>query len=71
LPDEDGEDGGLLQELGELANEAILVETLMGWDGDPCLCQTCDCPRFRDRGDSTHCPDCCAGRHSAEGAGEA
>jgi hypothetical protein len=67
LPD-DGEDGdkdrGLLERLGELANDAIAVETLMGWDGEPCRCPACHCLRFRDMGDSTACSACRAGRHS-------
>jgi hypothetical protein len=67
LPD-DGEDvgmdRGLLDRLGELANEAIAVETLMGWDGKPCLCPACHCLRLREMGDSTACPECSAGRHS-------
>ena len=65
MPDEDE---GLLEQLGDLANDAILVETLMGWDGDPCLCEHCDCPRFRDGG-ITDCPECAAGRHFHERGG--
>ena len=61
---DDDDDEGLLEELGDLANEAILVETLMGWDGDPCLCRECDCPRFRDMRDSTACSECSCARHS-------
>ena len=61
MPDEDE---GLLEQLGELATEAIEVETLMGWDGDPCLCQACTCERFRDSDDDGRCPDCRAGKHA-------
>jgi hypothetical protein len=51
--------------------DTLLVDTLMGWDGDPCLCIECACPRFRDGTDDGRCPDCRAGRHWLEsGTGE-
>jgi hypothetical protein len=61
-------------ELGELEAEgagedeariedALLVEVLMGWDGDRCACVECDCPRFRDQSDETRCLDCLVGQH--------
>jgi hypothetical protein len=61
LPDEDD---GLLDELGELANEAILVETLMGWDGEACACEACNCARFRDGDQDGRCTLCRAGNHT-------
>ena len=45
------------------AEDPLLVEALMGWDGDPCECPICVCPQFLDRADSTKCRDCDAGRH--------
>jgi hypothetical protein len=45
------------------AEDPLMVEALMGWDGDPCACPTCVCPQFLDRADSTICRDCEAGRH--------
>jgi hypothetical protein len=61
LPDEGeleagGEDQGLV-------DDALLVETLMGWDGDRCECAACPCPRFRDGADDTLCGPCLAGDH--------
>lgn len=41
-----------------------MVEALMGWDGDPCECQICVCPRFLDRVDSIMCRECEAGYHA-------
>jgi hypothetical protein len=61
LPDEDeleiDGDGPALVE------DALLVETLMGWDGDPCLCPECACARFRDAPDDLRCAECRADRH--------
>jgi hypothetical protein len=61
LPDEDeleidGEDGARVE-------DALLVETLMGWDGDRCECPDCACERFRDGTDATLCAACLAGDH--------
>ena len=61
MPDDDD----LLEELGEQAEEALLVETLMGWDGDFCLCTECVCQRFRDDAPDGLCDPCRAGDHSA------
>lgn len=60
----DDEDEGLLDELGELANEAILVETLMGWDGDRCRCEDCFCSEFLDGDPGPQCAACRKGDHS-------
>ena len=60
MPDEDD---GLLEELGELANEAILVKTLMGWDGDRCECPACACERFPFGTNGTMCAECIARDH--------
>jgi hypothetical protein len=53
LPDEDeleiDDDGQALVE------DALLVETLMGWDGDPCRCAECACSRFLDVADARLC----------------
>ena len=43
--------------------EALLVDTLMGWDGDRCRCAECVCPRFLDGSNDTLCPECFAGDH--------
>jgi len=48
-------------EIDGAANE-IAVETLMGWDGDPCKC-ACDCPRFADQSEDPRCTPCIEGRH--------
>jgi hypothetical protein len=48
--------------------DVLLVEALMGWDGDPCLCPECGCPRFRDDADDLRCADCRADRHWPPGA---
>jgi hypothetical protein len=48
-------------EIDGAANE-IAVETLMGWDGDPCEC-ACDCPRFRDQPNDPRCTPCIEGEH--------
>ena len=51
-------------ELGQdLVDEELLVETLMGWDGEPCRCRKCACPRFRESADEERCPECAQGRH--------
>ena len=60
MPDEDE---GRLEELGELAREAIDVETQMGWDGDVCLCTDCVCQRFQDDAPDGLCDCCRAGDH--------
>ena len=52
----DGEDGASVEDV-------LLVETLMGWDGDPCRCPACACPRFLDGTDDTLCAACLAGDH--------
>jgi len=57
LPDED--------ELEHLVEEELLVETLMGWDGDPCECTECLCARLSD-GPELVCGDCKQGRHLIE-----
>jgi hypothetical protein len=64
LPDDDE-----LQQLGDdlldpnaSPEDVLMVEALMGWDGDPCLCPDCACPRFRD-GPDERCADCREGRH--------
>ena len=57
MPDEDELDHERLVE------DALLVDTLMGWDGDRCACAECDCPRFQDTADDTRCGDCREGRH--------
>jgi hypothetical protein len=66
LPDEDeleldGEDQVRVEDV-------LLVEALMGWDGDPCLCADCACARFRDHADDLRCADCRADRHWPPGA---
>jgi len=62
LPDDDED---LFEQLEEPAQDALLVEALMGWDGDPCLCADCDCPRFRDGEPDGRCAPCRVGDHSA------
>ena len=57
MPDEDELDHESLVE------DALLVDTLMGWDGDRCECVECDCPRFQDTVDDKRCGDCREGRH--------
>ena len=42
---------------------ALLVDALMGWDGDRCSCAECACPRFRDDADDTLCGACLVGDH--------
>jgi hypothetical protein len=55
LPDED--------ELGDAVEDVLLVDALMGWEGDPCGCPDCDCPRFRDGASKLLCGDCLRGDH--------
>jgi hypothetical protein len=55
--DEGGED-----EREDLVHDALQVEALMGWDGDPCEC-TCGCKRFRAGDDDGLCPECRLGDH--------
>lgn len=55
MPDED--------DLGDQVEDVLMVEALMGWDGDRCECVECDCPRFRDTADDIRCGDCREGRH--------
>ena len=50
-------------ELEHLVQDALETDTLMGWDGAPCLCTACECPRFRDGSDPTRCPQCSLGDH--------
>jgi hypothetical protein len=45
----------------ELEN-VLLVEALMGWDGDPCEC-ACKCRRFRDASPDPRCEPCRRGEH--------
>lgn len=52
----DGEDQARVEDM-------LQVETLMGWDGDRCLCQDCACERFRDGADDTLCAACLVGDH--------
>lgn len=64
MPDEDererdGTDGASLEDMLE-------VQTLMGWDGDRCLCPDCRCERFRDGSDAVQCEDCLRGRHAGD-----
>jgi hypothetical protein len=64
LPDEDelvlaGDD---LLDPNASPEDVLLFEALMGWDGDPCRCADCACPRFRD-GAEDQCLDCREGRH--------
>ncbi len=40
-----------------------LVDAIMGWDGEPCACTICDCPRFVDEPREAWCRDCREGRH--------
>ncbi len=61
MPDDDereidGEDGARGEDM-------LAVQTLMGWDGDRCLCQDCACERFRDGVDDSLCTACLAGDH--------
>ena len=63
MPDED--------ELGSSIEEVLHVDALMGWDGDPCACAECDCPRFRDGSDDVRCRDCAEGRHWPSGGASA
>ena len=44
--------------------DVLLVETLMGWDGDRCEYAECRCERFRDGADDTLCKECLAGDRS-------
>ena len=64
MPDEDEleQAGDDLLDPNASPEDVLLVEALMGWDGDPCQCPDCDCPRFRD-GTDDRCPDCREGRH--------
>jgi hypothetical protein len=48
------------------SDEVLQVEALMGWDGDRCACDECDCPRFKDGEDDGRCNECRGGRHWAE-----
>jgi hypothetical protein len=70
LSDGGDEDEGFLDELGELANTAILTDTLMGWEGDVCECPDCDCRRFQDGSDDRRCPPCRVGEHWVGDAAE-
>ena len=44
--------------------DPLMVEALMGWDGDPCECPICVCPLFLDRADATFCRHCEADNHT-------
>jgi hypothetical protein len=48
----------------DLAEDVLLVEALMGWDGDPCRC-ACGCTRFRDEASELECRPCREGRHAS------
>ena len=51
-----GEDEqGLFDPANPDPDNELMVELLMGWDGDPCECRICDCPNFRVRPDSDVC----------------
>ena len=50
-------------ELENIVDDALATDALMGWDGAPCLCPECACPRFRDGTDPLRCPHCHAGDH--------
>lgn len=52
----DGEDQARVEDM-------LLVETLMGWDGDRCRCPDCRCERFLDGTHETLCAACLAGDH--------
>jgi hypothetical protein len=56
-------------ELEHLVEDELLVETLMGWDGDPCQFTECPCGRFRD-GPELLCLECREGRHEDGETGE-
>jgi hypothetical protein len=62
LPDEDEIEHDRVEDV-------LLVEALMGWDGDRCECDECDCPRFRDAADDVRCGDCRVGRHWTDAGG--
>jgi hypothetical protein len=64
LPDDDEleQAGDDLLDPNASPEDVLVVEALMGWDGDPCLCADCACPRFRD-GIDERCQDCREGRH--------
>lgn len=59
MDDEEDEDR---QDIFGLPDDPALVDALMGWDGDPCACPECTCPKFRDS-DDLRCADCRAGDH--------
>ena len=59
MPDDDELENGQ-------AEDPLMVEALMGWDGDPCECPVCICPMFLDRADATSCRDCEAGNHTGQ-----
>lgn len=68
MPDEgelevDGADGGANGGDQAAVEDVLLVEALMGWDGDGCECPDCTCERFRDGADDTLCAACLAGDH--------
>ena len=59
MPDEDEFDFGADEQAR--IEDALLVDTLMGWDGDPCRCVECACPRFLDGLDDALCGPCLVG----------
>jgi hypothetical protein len=55
---------------GHGVEDALLVEALMRWDGEPCQCTECECLRFVDEANETWCRDCREGRHWGADGGE-
>jgi hypothetical protein len=51
-----------IDQTSEEREDVLLVETLMGWDGDPCECD-CGCRRPVDDAGFDRCAPCREGRH--------
>jgi hypothetical protein len=49
--------------IGPSIDDILLVDTLMGWDGEACRCPECVCPRFVDGSNVVLCASCLAGDH--------